>query len=216
MHLVHMKARRMTLAVLVACSALGACTRGRVETVSGGEVVTVPGRPAASMVADIIAAWPQKQRETANLLIGKYGQPAAAGERVLVWHNTGPFVRTELHRDAQPHNFPMPHVDYLTQTVKHSVPADKLDDLFRYDGSVWYHRTRGELSAQCDVEAMNFLALNLSHDVITGKRTVNDARAFYGRTAKAFKQGDRSSPYVTGLMFPVEPNAADPDRALPM
>jgi hypothetical protein len=29
----------------------------------------------------------------------------------------------------------------------------------------------------------------------------------------AFKQGDRSSSYVTGLIFQTEPNAADPDRA---
>jgi hypothetical protein len=28
----------------------------------------------------------------------------------------------------------------------------------------------------------------------------------------AFKQGDRSSAHVTGLIFPTEPNAADPDR----
>ena len=114
--------------------------------------------------------------------------------------------------DAVPHNFPMPHVDYLTQTVMHRVPADKLDDLYEYDGSVWVHRTRGELSAQCDVEAMNFLALNLAHDVIMGTRTAVGARDFYSKTAMAFKQGDQSSPYVTGLTFQPEPDAADPDR----
>jgi len=32
----------------------------------------------------------------------------------------------------------------------------------------------------------------------------------------AFKQGDRSSPYVTGLISQTEPNAADPDSALHM
>ncbi|MGH7664009.1 MAG: hypothetical protein ACRENI_06915 [Gemmatimonadaceae bacterium] len=77
---------------------------------------------------------------------------------------------------------------------------------------MWFHRTRGELSAQCDVEAMNFLALNIAHDIITGRRTVSDARTFYATTAMAFKQGDRSSPCVTGLIFPTEPNAADPDH----
>lgn len=107
----------------------------------------------------------------------------------------------------------MPHMDYLTQTVKHSVPASKLDELNRFDGSVWFHRTRGELSAQCDKEPMNLLALNLAHDVITGTRSVSDARAFYAKTAMAFMQGDHSSPYVTGLMFQTEPNAADPDHA---
>lgn len=124
----------------------------------------------------------------------------------------GPFVKTVIMRDAVTHNFPMPHPDYLTQTIRHRVPADRVDDLFEYDGSVYVHRTRGELSAQCDLEAMNFLALNLAHDVAMGSRTVADARAFYARTAMAFKRGDKSSPYVNGLIFQQEPNAADPDH----
>ncbi len=150
------------------------------------------------------------------MMRAKYGEPTVVGDRMLVWYRTGPFVKTAIARDDTPHNFPMAHVDYLTQTVKHRVPADKLDDLYEYDGSVWFHRTRGELSAQCDVEEMNYLALNLAHDVITGKRTPADARAFYAKTAMAFKQGDKSSPYVRGLIFQAEPNAADPDRPYAM
>jgi hypothetical protein len=146
------------------------------------------------------------------MLIAKYGNPDVVGDRMLVWFDTGPFTKTVLMRDAAPHDFPMPHVDYLTQTALYRVPADKVDDLFEYDGSVWVHRTRGELSAQCDVEAMNFLALNLAHDIASGRRSVTDARAFYARTAMEFKQGNRSSPYVTGLMFRSGANAADPDK----
>ena len=176
--------------------------------------------PASSMgganVTEMTAAWPAKQRETIALMSRKYGQPTVVGDRMVAWFGNGPFVTTSIARDEIAHNFPMAHVDYLTQTVKHRVPADKLDDLFEYDGSVYYHRTRGELSAQCDVEEMNWLALNLAHDVIMGTRTPADARAFYGKTAMAFKAGDKSSPYVRGLMFQIEPNAADPDRPLSM
>jgi hypothetical protein len=201
----------LSLASALAALGLSACTPRSVETVSPGQVTTT--RVVSRTASDVLASWPEKQQETANMLIGKYGQPTVIGDRMIAWFNTGPFVQTVLMRDGQPHNFPMAHVDYLTQTIKHTVPANKLAELYQYDGSVWFHRTRGELSAQCDVEAMNFLALNLAHDIITGKRSVNDARAFYARTAMAFKQGDRSSPYVTGLIFPTEPNAADPDRA---
>lgn len=169
-------------------------------------------RITGAALKELLATWPEKQRETAQMLITKYGEPAVAGDRLLVWYDTGPFVKTAVARDEAPHNFPMPHTDYLAQTVKHTVPADKLGELYEYDGSVWFHRTRGELTAQCDVEAMNFLALNLAHDVITGKRTVADARTFYAKTAMAFKQGDTSSEYVKGLIFKTEPNAADPDK----
>ena len=188
------------------------CASRRAETVSGGEV-SQRAMTSSQALRDLLASWPDKQRETADLMIAKYGQPTVIGDRMIAWFNTGPFVKTVLLRDGQPHNFPMPHVDYLTQTVKHTVPASKLAELHDYDGSIWFHRTRGELSAQCDKEEMNFLALNLAHDIITGKRTVSDARAFYAKTAMAFKNGDHSSPYVQGLIFPTEPNAADPDRA---
>ncbi len=201
-----------TIAVgAIALATLCACAPRRVETVSGGEVVISP--VSDRVVRDVLVSWPATQRETADLLIAKYGEPTVVGDRMLAWYNTGPFVKTVLLRDGQPHNFPMPHTDYLTQTVKHSVPANRLAELHDYDGSVWFHRTRGELSAQCDKEEMNLLALNLAHDIIIGRRTVSDARAFYARTAMAFKNGDRSSPYVQGLIFATEPNAADPDRA---
>ncbi|MGQ0538399.1 MAG: hypothetical protein ACT4R6_05585 [Gemmatimonadaceae bacterium] len=184
---------------------LGACTSagGRTTVEAGGEVV----RAADAAVA----AWPTKQREAAAKLIAKYGQPDAIGERLLVWHDEGPFVRIALHRDEQPHQFPMQHTDFLTQTVKYRLPIDRIDEVTVYDGSVWWHRTRGELSAQCDVEEMNFLALNLAHEVATAKRTVEDARAFYAKTAMEFKQG-KTSDYTKGLMFQPMADAADPDK----
>lgn len=198
-------------ALAVATLGLAGCASGATRMQSEGDVVLArPAGPTPS--ARVVAAWPAKQRETVAMMTAKYGEPTVVGDRMVVWYGTGPFVKTAIAREEAPHNFPMAHVDFLTQTVTHRVPADKLAALHEYDGSVWYHRTRGELSAQCDVEEMNYLALNLAHDVITGKRTAADARAFYAKTAMAFKSGDKSSPYVKGLIFQPEANAADPDR----
>jgi hypothetical protein len=210
MHSYHTCRRRAALALLTAASLSVGCAAGPMRTESGGEMAMAGG--ARAVTNTVLATWPMKQRETATTLIGKYGNPDIVGDRMLVWFDTGPFIRTAVMRDAVQHDFPMPHVDYLTQTVLYRVPADRVDDLFEYDGSVWVHRTRGEVSAQCDVEAMNFLALNLAHDVASGRRSVADARAFYARTAMEFKQGNRSSAYVTGLMFTPPVNAADPDK----
>ena len=201
--------------ILAAVFTIAGCASGTTSMQSGGEVVSASSSSRMTTSA-IVASWPASQRETIAMMTAKYGEPTVVGDRMVVWYGTGPFVKTAVARDEVPHNFPMPHTDYLTQTVKHRVPADKLAALNEYDGSVFYHRTRGELSAQCDKEEMNFLALNLAHDIITGKRTVADARAFYAKTAMAFKQGDRSSPYVQGLIFQTEPSAADPDQPQPM
>lgn len=145
-------------------------------------------------------------------MVEKHGRSTVTGDRVLAWFGIGPFVKTVIVRDAASHMFPMEHVDFLTQTVKYRVPENRLAALNEFCGSVWFHRTSGELSAQCDVEGVNLLALNLAHDVISGKRAPADARAFYAKTAMAFKQGDKSSPYVTGLMFEQDAGAGDPDE----
>ena len=198
--------------VAAACLTSISCASRTTEMETGAVVTTQPV-PAMRSAQSITASWPMKPREAASILIGKYGQPDVVGDRVLIWHERGPFKKIALMRDEQPHNFPMQHTDFLTQTVMYRAPSDKLDEITAYDGSVWFHRTRGELSAQCDVEEMNYLALNLAHDVATGARTVEDARAFYAKTAMEFKQGNRSSPYVTGLRFQPDRGAPDPDRA---
>lgn len=194
------------LPLLVIALSLTACMKGRVESSASGDV-----EPMMRVDAKMLASWPMKNRETANTLLGKYGQPDVVDDQVLIWHNRGPFVKIALMRDAVQHDWPMPHTDFLTQTVKHRVPADKVEQLWRFDGSVWAHRTRGELMAQCDIEANNYLALNVAHDLIMGKRSVSEARDFFAKTAMAYKNGDRSSPYMNGLLFAPEPSAADRD-----
>jgi len=166
-----------------------------------------------SGMESMLAAWPAKQRESAMMLVAKYGAPNISGDQVMIWYNKGPYKKIELARTEVMHNFPAPHPDYLTSTVMYKVPPAKLDELGQYDGSVWFHRTRGELSAQCDKEEANNLALNLSHDIATGRRTVADARAFYAKTAMALMAGDKSSPYLSGIMFQTNANAADMDMA---
>ncbi len=122
--------------------------------------------------------------------------------------------RTIIYRDEVPHNFPKPHTDLLEQFIDYQVPIDKYDDLAAYDGSVVPERTKGEISARCDMEEMNILALNLAHDIVTGQRTVDDARQFYADTATAFMM-DRPAPYTEGLRFqPPAGETADVDETM--
>ena len=52
------------------------------------------------------------------------------------------------------------------------------------------------------MEEMNFLALNLMHEIVTGRRTTDEARKGYAETAMAFMM-DRRVPYTEGLQFEV-------------
>lgn len=160
-----------------------------------------------------VAGWPAKPKDVAAKMIDKYGAPSEATTTMLVWYNNGPWKKTVLYKNEVPHDFPKPHTDLLEQFIDYKVPLDKYNDLANYDGSVVAHRTNGELSARCDKEEMNFLALNLANDVATGKKTVDEARGYYARAAMDFMQG-KKDPYTQGLKFEVF-RGSTADRDMP-
>ncbi len=162
----------------------------------------VSSRVDSAEVADILAEWPETPRKVAGRVIEQYGDPNEAIHSRLIWYGNGPWKRTIVYRDEIPHNFPKPHTDLLEQFIDYQVPPDKFSDLASYDGSVIPERTKGEMSARCDMEGMNFLALNLAHEVISGAKTVEEARRSYAETATAFMAGE-TSPYTDGFTFEV-------------
>jgi hypothetical protein len=193
--------RRSTFTALIAI--------GAVALALGVRTVAAQARPDAQSV---LSGWPTKPQEVGREMIQKYGQPDEMTASMLVWNGKGLWKRTILYREEVPHHFPMKHTDLLEQFVDYRVPPEKFDELARYDGSVIVERTKGEISARCDKEEMNFLALNLSDDIVKGKRTVEAARDFYAKTAMAFKEG-KKDPYTQGLRFTVaNGGTADPDR----
>lgn len=165
-------------------------------------------------INQILYSWKEKPREVAMEIISKYGLPQEALLTRLIWYKNGPWKRTVIYRKTVPHYFPTPHEDMLEQFINYKVPVHLFDNIAGYDGSVYLDRTRGEASAKCDKEEMNFLALNLVHDIVQGERSLEDARLFYAKTAKAYIENDVTSPYIEGLLFPKQTNTADPDKSL--
>ncbi len=178
---------------------------------TGGERGT-PGVVDLTAVESIIAGWSDIPKKVARTTIEKYGPPNEATPSRLIWFDTGPWKRTIVYRDEVPHNFPKPHTDVLEQFIDYKMPLGKFDEVAAFDGSVVPERTKGEVSARCDMEEMNFLALNLAHDIVTGARTVEDARREYAEQATAFMLR-RSAPYTEGLRFaPGRGDTVDTDQ----
>lgn len=163
--------------------------------------------PSTRTVEAVIDDWPGYSRKTARTLREKYGEPDEVTPRRLVWYDNDPWKRTILHREGPTHEFPIPHKDYLEQHIDYRVPPEKFDDLAEYDGSVYPDRTKGELGASCHEEGANFLSLNLAHDIVTGEKTVEEARGEYAKTLMKGKAGG-SPEYMQGLQFEVP--AGDP------
>src|SRR4028118_1562693 len=94
----------------------------------------------------------------------------------FIWYNSGPWKRTICYRDEVPHHFPNPHSDVVECVIDYRVPPEMFSELAHFDGSVIVERTKGEVSARCDMEAANFLALNLMHKIVTGELNAEQAR----------------------------------------
>jgi hypothetical protein len=103
-------------------------------------------------------------------------------------------------------------MDVMEQGIDYAVPAAKYDDLAAYDGSVTADRTQGQLAARCDKEGANFLAVNLAHDVATGRKNVVGARSYYARAIDTFTKTGRMDPYMQRLSFQPRMNSGDRDR----
>ncbi len=190
----------------------GGSVAARMTSITAQEATPSASPVAAETVDQIISAWPDVPREVAQTVMEKYGSPHEATASRLIWFDNAPWKRTILYRDVVQHDFPMPHPDLLEQFIDYQAPLEMYDELAVYDGSVIVERTKGEISARCDKEEMNFLAINLANDVAIGERTPDEARQFYAETAMAFMEGT-SDPYVEGFVFEVpEGDTADPDE----
>lgn len=161
--------------------------------------------------SDIIKAWPEESKEAAQLVIDAYGEPHEATGSLLTWHDVGPWKRVVASRVFFEHAFPAPHFDSVESFIGYRVPPEKFSELAAFDGSVIVERTAGEVSARCHDEQANFLALNLMHDIVTGAKGVDDARAYY---AKEFLDARRKqpTPYMEKLHFQPGTGTADPDQ----
>jgi hypothetical protein len=164
----------------------------------------------------MLANWPMSAQKAAADMMAKYGPPQEVTATMLKWHNNGPWKYTMISNYETPHSFPAPHPDVMEQGINYHVPEGKFDDLAMYDGSVTADRTQGELAARCDMEAANFLAVNLANDVATGRRNVTGARTYYARAIDGFKKSGRMDPYMQRLHFQPRIKTGDMDRPAKM
>lgn len=206
---------RKTTGWIAAIAAVGLVGAASAADQAGGKQAAT-GRPAgvATDARTVIEDWPATAKKAADAMLEKYGEPDGVMEQMLLWEDTGPWKRTIVYKEEIQHDFPVPHKDVLEQFVNFDVPEDKFDELARYDGSVIAERTKGELSARCDQEAANFLAINLAQDVIQGKKTVKQARTAYGNAVKALMRGEK--PAITqSFQFEVaRQDITNPDESI--
>ncbi len=161
-----------------------------------------------------VSAWPERPRLAVKEMTAKYGAPVEVSSEAIIWHNAGPYKRIMVTKKEVPHDFPMPHMDFLEHTISYNVPTAKVDDLVAFDASMTINKTAGEMSARCDLEGHNILTLNLARDIINGTKTVEQARVAFGENVKA-DFGGKHPEYVEKLQFtPPTENVLFPDKPI--
>jgi len=161
-----------------------------------------------------LTGWPERPTLAVREMMAKYGSPTEVSTESIVWHNVDPYKRIMVTKKEVPHDFPLPHMDFLEHTVAYNVPTDKVDDLVAFDASMTINKTAGEMSARCDLEGHNVLTLNLARDIINGSKNVQAARASFATNVTndvlgkhpAYVEKLQFAPPTENVLFPDKPN----------
>lgn len=138
-----------------------------------------------------IQGWPAQNKQAAQTLIEKYGQPdSIVGDR-LEWYRRGDFKRVAVDGRAAPDAM-------VENTVNYQAPQDS--GLVSLDAVVTPDTGKRELTSCGRSEGANTLALNLADGVMNGRMTADQARAQSQRVLKLEKSG-KSSPAAERLQF---------------
>ncbi len=145
----------------------------------------------AAAAEETLKHWPEASRLAARQMLARYGAPSRGSNDALVWLHNGPWEKTVARRDA---------MGVLEQTIGYRVPDAKVEPILKFDARVEIDQSTNELAARSGSERVNFLLLNLADDIVTEKRSAEDAKAFYAKALQLSAAG-KSSQYLEGFLF---------------
>lgn len=151
----------------------------------------------------VVSGWWPKSALAARVLLERNGVPDEVRPERLVWHGRGPWKRT-VARNVTPPYVQAHDLGLVEQSVKLTLTAEQAAGLREFDRRVGYKSGERELAARSDREEVNFLRMNLAHDVAKGLMTPEQARHLYERFL-ALENTGKTSPYLSGLRFTLEP-----------
>lgn len=191
---------------------LALCAFGASAEIPGPDEPPVRNETTAAVQTPetVVQQWPERSRGAALALIEKYGEPDLFDEDSLTWDENGPWDETVVYREAPLVSIEDDGRNILKQSIDYDadVPEKKIAALGRFDARVEFDPETGELSAQSEGENLNYLALNLADEIVSGKRTADQAKDFYLKTTRLAAAG-KMSPYMEGFLFPRSARPAD-------
>ena len=154
-------------------------------------VLFAAGAWAPTPAQRTIEGWPQANKQAAEAMIEKYGQPdSTIGDR-LEWYHRGQFKRIAVDGRAAPNVA-------VENTVAYQAPNGS--GLLDLEAVVTPNNDMAELTSCGRNESANVLALNLADGVMHGRMSADQAREQNAKTLKLEKSG-KSSPAAQKVQF---------------
>lgn len=148
---------------------------------------------ATEKAQSLTKGWPDSSMTAAKEMVSKHGEPNETTSQTLIWRNVAPFKRIVVHRTVYNHRFPLLHQNALEHVVDYKAPENKVQDIWKYNGSIVLDRTKGEMSSFAENEAMNILALNLADDIMRGRTHHSTARVTFGKETLKHLNGEKTA-----------------------
>lgn len=210
-----MHERSMRWATIAVATLISACATGpgAPGTNANGAGAVPVSTPTADAVYVVTAHWPRQMQSLVESLLVKYGTPAEVAENQVIWTDNGPWKRTVVRYDpGADGRVGVAVKEVLEQWIEYPVTGAKVrgkqrppskpvrfSELVLPDQCRVAHRDNA-LVARCDNEASNFAAINLAHEIVVGKRKVQDAGRAYERAMIDSLEG-KTSPYTERAQF---------------
>ena len=200
--------------MLTACSTFNSGSNEQALSAYNADGSMVQQKPVVSLeeVARFAPNWPESSQQAVREMLEKYGQPSEQSATSLVWTGVQPFKRITVFRETVTHKFPILHDDVIEHVVYMNIPMNRAPELIKFDGSISFNRTAGELAVRGDKEAMNILAINLASDILAGRRDAANARVEFGKRTVDLLNGNRTA-MTENLQFIAQSGTGDSDQS---
>jgi hypothetical protein len=193
-----MKLRQRATLNIVAGTLLAACACSSLRTAPADTPAMAVQR--RELAKALIGQWSEDSALAARLMMDEYGTPDEVLYERLVWNKKGPWRRSVV-QNVRPFYTADHDLAIIEQTIGYELTPSQASDVAAGLGErVRYDARSRELSARSDREELNYLGLNLAHDVVLGTLRPERARDSY-ELIISLEAAGKSSPYLLGLRF---------------
>lgn len=142
----------------------------------------------SNKVNKMLPDWSHETKKAVAFMFQKYGLPTDVSDQSLTWYNNGIWKKTTVYKNPLSLSKPHAHIGMFEQVFafgKHAfISVEKIDENAKTD------TLTGEITLLNESEELNYLTLNLVADIVSQRKTVQEAQNQYSGMFSQVKSGN--------------------------